>query len=142
MCASASHVCSLKNTPVLPLTTVSVAPPLLYAMTGTPAAIASIGVMPKSSFCGWINALACARSASFLVSEIRPTNLIMGPAIDSRCFPSGPSPNITRGSPSRVHARTAMSYRLYETSLPPIMKYSPGPFFSFFVMVSTGGKTT
>ena len=55
--SSASGVCSLKNTPVSPGTTVSRAPPLAYAMTGLPEAWASTGTMPKSSSPGNIRAL-------------------------------------------------------------------------------------
>ncbi len=52
-------VCFLKNNPVFSEITVSVTPPLLYAITGLPQACASMGVIPKSSFCGQIKARQC-----------------------------------------------------------------------------------
>lgn len=53
-----SGVCSLKNTPVLLLTTVSSAPPTQYAITGVQLAMAAIGTSQKSSSGGNKNAFA------------------------------------------------------------------------------------
>ena len=52
----ASTVCSAKNVPERPSTTVSVAPPRPKAITGRPLAIASTGTIPKSSSPGKIKA--------------------------------------------------------------------------------------
>src|SRR2546426_241433 len=82
-------------------TTVSRAPPCPRAITGRPEAMASSGVMPKSSSVGKTKARQRAKRSATRTSSSDPRNSTLGPAMASRRRASGPVP--TTSSRRRRH---------------------------------------
>src|SRR5713101_3857662 len=97
-------------------TTVSSAPPSPSAITGRPEAIASSGVMPKSSTVGKISARQRAYSSAVSASSRHPSSSIVGPAMARSLASSGPVPTTASRRPRRLAASTARSTRLYGVS--------------------------
>src|SRR6266536_2155789 len=94
-------------------TTVSSAPPCPSAITGRPAAMASSGVMPKSSRVGKIRARQRAYSSAVSASSRQPYSSTVGPAMARSRASSGPLPTMTKRHPRRLAASTTRSTRLY-----------------------------
>ena len=122
--SSEEAVRSSKKTPVAPGsvcpsapllkrgTTVSRAPPSARAMTGLPEAMASRGVMPKSSTPGKTKALHLLYSEATASSGNLPRNSTFGPARALRRLSSWPAPTITSLLPSLLKASMARSMPL------------------------------
>ena len=86
----------LTKVPVTPSTTLSSAPPTPRAITGVPHAMASTGVMPKSSSPGMTIALARRYRLRNSSSDTRPRNVMSAPAASFlHLAASRPSPATT-----------------------------------------------
>src|ERR1051326_645954 len=113
---SASTVASLKKIPVVPSVTESSTPPSPYATTGVPSAIASSGVIPKSSTPGRIRLRARERRSMILAFDTKPSSSTLGDRLAANLSKSGPLPMTTSFFPKRSNVSIARSTRLYGTS--------------------------
>ena len=101
---SASVVRGVNSMPFCPSWMISSLPPSPKAITGVPAASASIMTIPKSSLIGNKYAFAPANNSVTRSSDGKCSKVIVGPAIDFSRSWSGPPPLTINGSLSSLQA--------------------------------------